>query len=67
MVVFFPPNENLSLKTNCFSCVLDCPSTLAKHFAHLFIRDPLYVTDEQICENKHSKTTKYAFEVIHYI
>ncbi|CAF4315865.1 unnamed protein product [Rotaria magnacalcarata] len=26
----------------------DCPEGVARHFAHLFLRDPLYVTDEQV-------------------
>ena len=45
-----------------FFSYLDCPSTLAKHFAHLFLRDPLYVTDEQVCP-KDDPSIIYGFEV----
>ncbi len=41
----------------------DCPSTLAKHFANLFTRDPLYVTDKQVYPDEDSTTT-FAFEVV---
>ena len=49
----------------CFICKIslkDCPSTLSKHFANLFLRDPLYVTDEQISSDQKSGQT-FAFEV----
>ena len=43
------------------SIFLDCPSVLAKHFSHLFLRDPLYVTDQQVEDKDPNKL--YAFEV----
>lgn len=41
----------------------DCPSVVAKHFAHLFIRDPLYVTDQQVNLEPNSSTNLFKFEV----
>jgi len=42
---------------------LDCPSTIAKHFANLFLRDPLYVTDEQVYPNETNSNQLFRFEV----
>ncbi|CAF1500131.1 unnamed protein product [Adineta ricciae] len=40
----------------------NCPSVVAKHFAHLFIRDPLYVTDQQVNFEQNSSTNLFKFE-----
>jgi glutamate--cysteine ligase catalytic subunit len=50
-----------------FLCFSDCPSTLAKHFANLFTRDPLYVTDKQVYPDDDDSTTIFAFEVVLYL
>ncbi|CAM2724594.1 unnamed protein product [Rotaria socialis] len=41
----------------------DCPEGVARHFAHLFLRDPLYVTDEQVYPADGNPSTTYAFEL----
>jgi glutamate--cysteine ligase catalytic subunit len=56
-IIYFITNDYYG-----FSC-LDCPSTLARHFAHLFLRDPLYVTDEQVYP-KNDQSAAFAFEVL---
>lgn len=40
---------------------VEMPETLAKHFGHLFVRDPLVIIDEFL-EPK-DETTSYHFEV----
>jgi hypothetical protein len=49
------------------SPVSDCLSTLAKHFANLFTRDPLYVTDKQVYLDDEDSTTIFAFKVVLYL
>lgn len=46
---------------------LDCPSTVARHFANLFLRDPLYVTDRQVSSDQNNPTKLFAFEVFCYL
>ncbi|CAF1328777.1 unnamed protein product [Rotaria magnacalcarata] len=40
----------------------DCPEGVDRHFAHLFLRDPLYVTDEQVYPTGDDPSATYAFE-----
>ena len=50
----------------CLSLLFSgCPLTLSKHLAHLFLRDPLYVTDEQVHSNE-DPSSLYAFEVLSF-
>lgn len=40
----------------------DCPTTVARHFANIFLRDPLYVTDQQVYQNEKNSNKLFAFE-----
>ncbi|CAF0977804.1 unnamed protein product [Adineta steineri] len=56
-------DTNLNIDQEVYQILIqnNCPSTVAKHFAHLFLRDPLYVTDEQV-HPKENPSNKFAFE-----
>ncbi|UJR24145.1 hypothetical protein I4U23_027111 [Adineta vaga] len=53
-------DQSINYDENIYQKLIEnnCPPVLAKHFAHLFLRDPLYVTDEQV----NTSSNLYKFE-----